>query len=76
MKIKMRTLCAGASGVMQAGGVYDVPDATGKALVEAGYALSVAAGEKIETAVPVPIMVETAVMPEPVATGPRGRKRF
>lgn len=54
MKIKMRTLASGPDGVLQAGKVYNLPDATAIPLVEGGYA------QKVDEKTPA-LVVETPV---------------
>lgn len=66
MKIKMKKLAAGPDGVMHPGKEYDMSDATGKQLVDGGYAERVVVEKpdkpEIETAMVEPS--ETAVKPE------------
>lgn len=41
MKIRMLTLAAGPDGVLQAGKIAEVPEATARALIAGGYAVAV-----------------------------------
>lgn len=50
MKIKMKTLAAGADGVMHAGKEYEVTEDAGKAFIDGGYA-ELIAGEEISSPV-------------------------
>lgn len=78
MKIKMRTLAAGANGVMRPGEIHEVSHDVGTQLVAGGYAVRVDEPEApaIETAAAPEEPVEVAVQsqPRPKPTKP-GRER-
>ena len=82
MKIKLSTLYAGPSGVMEPGSVHDVDPALARALVEGGYAKLVPTPAPAAAPDPAPVVeeppIETAVpesnLTAEKAIGPRPRK--
>ena len=64
MKVKFKTLSAGASGIIRPGDVVEVSESEAKLLIDGGYA------EAVETGKP-EVKTETEPVPEPK----RGRKK-
>lgn len=75
MKVKMRTTAAGPAGVQQAGGTYDLPDATARAFIAAGAA-DPAEPARVNVQRPRRQKIETATNPPAAETadaGPQGQ---
>lgn len=66
MRVKLRQLIAGAQGVFQAGEVIEVDAASGKALIEGGYAEAVSGSLDSEA------NYETATREAPETTAGKG----
>lgn len=67
MKIKMNTLYAGPSGVMDSGLVYDVDAALAHQLVDGHYAVLVeVVKETVEAVKEIAVEIETADLPKEV----------
>jgi hypothetical protein len=71
MKIRMKSLCAGPSGVMIAGQEYDVSNEQAEELIRGGYAVRVGGVPAVAIETPKAVehavtpVIETAVLPEP-----------
>ncbi len=63
MKVKFKTLSAGASGVIRPGDVVEVSESEAKLLIDGGYAGAVESAPEVKA--------ETEPVPEPK----RGRKK-
>lgn len=66
MKVKFKTLSAGASGVIRPGDIVEVSDSEAKLLISCGYA------DAVESVKP---EVKTETQPEPAPEPKRGRKK-
>lgn len=66
MKVKFKTLSAGASGIIRPGDVVEVSESESKLLIDGGYA------EAVESVKP---EVKTEPQPEPAPEPKRGRKK-
>lgn len=75
MRVRMRTTAAGPWGVLSAGRVGEVPDAVGRAMVNAGSATEERDGVVAPPEAPPPVVTATAEPAEATIVEPPRRRR-